>query len=202
MPQQRPKLRPRSNVVKLSWFETMRKWGDVSIRHHKATLLYCKCSQLHMSVKHDHEHERTEHLMPRLQPTTTPRTVGALQQSHPGLCGTLVGPGKDTHGTPVPDREGRGWPKVTSTRRPTTTRQKQTLSQMCFQETGVVIDLEESYMYGGDGLCRFFFCLGACSNTELLRYLFFFFRKRCHGVCKQPFGAANTLADPTHAQQF
>ena len=34
------------------------------------------------------------------QPTHT--RVGALQQSHPGLCGTLVGPGKDTHGTPVP----------------------------------------------------------------------------------------------------
>ena len=29
---------------------------------------------------------------------------GALSQSHPGLCGTIVGPGKDTHGTPVPLR--------------------------------------------------------------------------------------------------
>ena len=45
-------------------------------------------------------------------PTTTQRRVGALPQSHPGLCGTLVGPGKDTHGTPVPlRREAVGGPK-------------------------------------------------------------------------------------------
>ena len=52
-----------------------------------------------MSVKHVHEHERTEHTMSRFQ--ATQRRVGALPQSHLGLCGTLVGPGKDTHGTPV-----------------------------------------------------------------------------------------------------
>ena len=78
----------------------------------------CKYSQLHMSVRHDHEHERTEHNMSRLQPTH--RRVGALPQSHPGLCGTPVGPGKDTHGTPVPGREGRGWPDTSSTKRPLT----------------------------------------------------------------------------------
>ena len=27
-----------------------------------------------------------------------------------------MGPGKDTHGTPLPDREGRGWPTTSSTR--------------------------------------------------------------------------------------
>ena len=58
-------------------------------------------------------------------PTTTPRRVGALPQCHPGLCGTLVGPGKDAHGTLMPDREGRRWPDVTSTRRPTTNDQRQ-----------------------------------------------------------------------------
>ena len=94
----------------------------------------CKYSQLHMSVRHDHEHERTEHNMSRLQPTH--RRVGALPQSHPGLCGTPVGPGKDTHGTPVPGREGRGWPDTSSTRRPRqTTTLTQVLSQTCFQET-------------------------------------------------------------------
>ena len=45
-------------------------------------------------------------------------------QSHPGLCGTLVGPGKDTHGAPVPlRREAVGGPKhaprdTTETTRP------------------------------------------------------------------------------------
>ena len=63
---------------------------------------FCKYSQLHMSVRHDHEHERTERKTSRLQPTHT--SVGVLPQSHPGLCGTQVGPGKDTHGTPVPQR--------------------------------------------------------------------------------------------------
>ena len=48
--------------------------------------------------------------MPRLQVHQQPHTVrvGALPQSHPGLCGTPVGPGRDTHGTPVP-KQGRLW---------------------------------------------------------------------------------------------
>ena len=54
---------------------------------------------LHMSAEHGHEHERTGQTMSRLQHN---KWVGALSQSHPGLCGTPVGPGKDTHGTPVP----------------------------------------------------------------------------------------------------
>ena len=75
----------------------------------RANFCVCKYSQLHMSVKHDHEHQRKDATTPTT-PTTTQRRLGALPQSHPGLCGTLVGPGKDTHGTPVPEREGRGWP--------------------------------------------------------------------------------------------
>ena len=54
----------------------------------------------------------------------TPRRVGALPQSHPGLCGTSVGPGKDTHGTQVPYREGRGWSAAASTK--TTTNDNKT----------------------------------------------------------------------------
>ena len=69
----------------------------------------CKYSQLHMSV----ERERKEHTTSRLQktPTTTPRRVGAM----PLDPVAPVCPGKDTHGTLVSDREGRGWPDVTST---------------------------------------------------------------------------------------
>ena len=78
---------------------------------------YCKYSQLHMSVRHDHEHERTERKTSRLQPTHTTR-VGALPQSLPGL-GTLVGPGKDTHGTPVPRRKAVGGRTSSTIRRPT-----------------------------------------------------------------------------------
>ena len=55
-----------------------------------------------MNVRHDHEHERTECKTSQLQPTRT-TTVGALPQSHPGLCGTPMGPGKHTHSTPVPN---------------------------------------------------------------------------------------------------
>ena len=49
-----------------------------------------------------------------------------MPQSHRGLCGTPVGPGKDTHGTPVPDREGRGWPTTSSTKMTTDKRQQDT----------------------------------------------------------------------------
>ena len=56
--------------------------------------------------------------MSRLQAHQEPHRerVGALPQSHFGLCGTPVGPSKDTHGTPVPNREGRGWPATTTTK--------------------------------------------------------------------------------------
>ena len=104
----------------------------------------CKYSQLHMSAKHDHEHERTEHTMSRLQPTQT--RSGALPQSHPGLCGTLVGPDKDTHGTPVPlRRTAVGGPTQAPRDDHRQHDKDKVLGQMCFQETVVDIHLE-SYM--------------------------------------------------------
>ena len=55
-----------------------------------------------MIVEHEHEHVHDDHITSRhSQPQ---QSVGALSQSHPGICGTLVGPGKDTHDTPVPLR--------------------------------------------------------------------------------------------------
>ena len=81
-----------------------------------------------MSAEHDHEHERTEHTMSRLQPTHT--IVGALPQGHPGLWGTPVGPGKETHGTPVNEQGRRGWAH-NSFHDTTTTG----LRRKCFQET-------------------------------------------------------------------
>ena len=37
-----------------------------------------------------------------------------------------MGPGTDTHGTPMPQREGRGWPATRSTVRQTCTTRRQT----------------------------------------------------------------------------
>ena len=48
-----------------------------------------------------------------------PRRDGALPVCHPVHQGTSVGPRKDTHGTPMPAREGRGWPTTRSTVRQT-----------------------------------------------------------------------------------
>ena len=63
-----------------------------------------------------HQHVRMRRQDDRRRTNRTHR-VGALPQSHPGLCGTLLGPGKDTDDTPVPLREGgRGWPKTRFTR--------------------------------------------------------------------------------------
>ena len=60
-----------------------------------------------MSVKHEHEHD--DHITSRLQ--LPQQRVRTLPQSHPGLCDTPVGPGKDTHGTQgARTREGRRWP--------------------------------------------------------------------------------------------
>ena len=87
----------------------------------------CKYCQLDMNASHDHDDENDCHTTSRFQPTR--QRVGALPQSHPGLCGTPVGPGMVTHGT------GRAvhWKAVggaqPAPRRPTKTR----LSQTCFQ---------------------------------------------------------------------
>ena len=87
----------------------------------------CKYSQLHMSAR--------QHKTSRLQPTHT--RVGALPQSHAGLCGTLVVPGKDTHGTPVPLRRkavGGRTQAPRHDRRPKTTRQTRSQDKRAFRK--------------------------------------------------------------------
>ena len=78
-------------------------------------------TQLHMSVMY--EHERKAHTTPRLQQHTT--RVGALPQSHPGLCGTPLVPVRTPTVHGCPNSEGRGWPDVNhheDDHRQTTTR--------------------------------------------------------------------------------
>ena len=77
------------------------------------------CTTTNTSARHTRRHDSND--------TNKHATrIVALPQSHPGLCGTPVGPGKDTHGTPVPDRERRGWPNATSTKTTTAKRQPDT----------------------------------------------------------------------------
>ena len=68
------------------------------------------------NAKHHHRGQAHKHVRKRRQAdrrrTDRAHRVGALPPSHPGLCGTLVGPGKDTHATPVPLwREAVGGPR-------------------------------------------------------------------------------------------
>ena len=111
----------------------------------------CKFSQLHMSVKHDHEHERTgtHDVTTPTTPTTAQRIVGALPQSHPGLCGTPVGPSKGHPRYTRARKEGRGWPDTSSTRRPPTNdiMTKASIVSTLFSETSAVTHLE-SYNVG------------------------------------------------------
>ena len=84
---------------------------------------------------HDHEHEHEHHTTTRFNPNTISGWLFASGSSwtlrHTG------GSRQDTHGTPVPEREGLWWPTTCSTRRPPTNdnRRRQALRQMCFQET-------------------------------------------------------------------
>ena len=112
---------------KRSWKARKRTW------QHRATntsvsILSCTKSNNQLSTRPSThvEHERTEHKTSRHQQHTQTR-VGALLQSHPGLCGTPVGPGKDTHGTPVPE-QGRpsGGPTSSTTRRQTNDNPRKT----------------------------------------------------------------------------
>ena len=66
--------------------------------------------------------------------TNRTHRVGALPQSHHGLCGTLVDLGKDTHGTPVPlRREAVSGPQQASRDSTKTTRQRFTASRFGHQ---------------------------------------------------------------------
>ena len=93
--------------------------------------MYTSYNQLLTHPSTHVESERKAHTTSRLQQHTQ-RWVGALSQSHPGLCGTPVGPGKDTHGTSVP-KQGR--PSTKTTKRHPTTRHRPASRQTCFQET-------------------------------------------------------------------
>ena len=70
-------------------------------------------------------------------PTTTPRMGWRFATESPWTLWHPVGPGKDTHGTPVPDTEGRGWRKTSSTRR-LPTNDKTDLESNVFSQTGAV----------------------------------------------------------------
>ena len=61
-------LSKRSSIHKSfrrRWF--CKKCLSKTVLSYNSRYPFCKYSQLHMSVKHDNEHERIEHMMPRLQ---------------------------------------------------------------------------------------------------------------------------------------
>ena len=108
------------------------------------------CNQLLPHPSTHVERERNEHMMSRLQAHQQPHQEGggALPQSHRGLWDTS-GPGKDTHGTPVPEK-GRPWVAHNNLHeddhRQTTTRHRPVSRQTCFQETSADTHLA-TYMY-------------------------------------------------------
>ena len=83
---------------------------------------FCKYSQLHMSVMHDHEHERKAHTTSRLQQTHHKGWRFATESRLDSVVHRWV-PARTPTVHRCPNMEGRGWPDVTSTRRPQTTRQ-------------------------------------------------------------------------------
>ena len=91
------------------------------------------------SAEHHHRGQAHKHVRSRRQDdrrrTNRTHTVGALPQSHPGLCGTLVGPSKDTHGTPVPlRREAVGGPRHAPRDTTKTTRPRFTAPRLGYQQ--------------------------------------------------------------------
>ena len=89
-------------------------------------------------AKHHHRGQAHKHVCKRRQDDRrrTNRTyrVGALPQSHPGLFGTLVGPGKDTHGTSVPLRKAVGGPRHASRDTRKTTRPRFTAPRLGYPQ--------------------------------------------------------------------
>ena len=82
--------------------------------------------QAHKHVRKPRQHDRRR--------TNSTHRVGVLPQSHPGLCGTLVGPSKDTRGTPVPlQRKTVGGPQPASHDNTETTRPRFAASRFGYQ---------------------------------------------------------------------
>ena len=105
-------------ITQTQWLMMMRAYhrADPHTFHRGNTA--AKYSQLHMSAEHDHEHERIEHTMSRLPTNTHKGWIFATES--PWTLWHTSGSRQDTHGTPVPEIEGRGWPDTSSTtRRPT-----------------------------------------------------------------------------------
>ena len=101
----------------------------------------CKCSHIPVTVNQELLLS-TKHVQEQCSEITLtlfgpPRDIDktTLQQPQKGLAVCLdatlgikasVGPGKDTHGTPMPEREGHGWHTTRSTVRQTCTTKRQT----------------------------------------------------------------------------
>ena len=86
MNQQKPKTQMKMKTTKnyeVNYCKMCRRFWWVRMFSHINTLPTllmnckgCKYSQLHMSVKHDHEHERKEHMMSRRQQHQQPHKEG------------------------------------------------------------------------------------------------------------------------------
>ena len=116
---------------------------------------FCKYSHMHMryiqsltslTTRETRAH-RTQDVTTPSTPTTTPRRVGSLPQGHPGLWGTLVGPGR----TPTVHRcvyGGRPWVARRNLhgddQRQQTTGHRQASRQTCLQRSGIE-KREQSY---------------------------------------------------------
>ena len=91
-----------------------------------------------------HTHTHISRLRPRPRPRTRPSHYNTIQPKTTtgwlfasGSSWTLRHTGgsrQDTHGTPVPEREGRGWPTTGDLRR-TTVRQRHASDKRAFRKT-------------------------------------------------------------------
>ena len=138
-----PKIGPKG-----AHFEFWREPKGSELAGHSVLGLLCKYSQLHPNAF-----------------LTTPTTTITLHDFNPtphrvlfasGSSWTLRHTGgsrQDTHGTPVPEREGRGWPTTcfTTDHRQTDDKRafsKQALRQTCDTTTGADSHLESDMLVG------------------------------------------------------
>ena len=107
--------RPAPSLARRENVEGLRKKRNARQRKNLTPCQICKYAQLQMSVKHEHEHVHDDCITSRLQ---APQQKGwrFVTESSSSLCGTPVGPGKDTHGTwgPVRGKAVRARQQVTT----------------------------------------------------------------------------------------
>ena len=153
-----------------------------------------------MSAAHDHEHERTEHTMSRLQPTHNGLALCHRVILDSGAHQWVQGRTPTAHRCPKGKAVGAPTQAPRQDDRQTTTRQQTGLSRTCFQETSADRHLY-TYSWNSASIClptpdqELAFCFTPCLFVTCFVSIFVFLYHSlfCLCRCRRPSAAESSI---------